>query len=405
MSFLTYLSSKKIYSPWQFALWRIAFGIFLVFYFLCLVPYASELYSDEGIFPDPTINWTYGYFPNLLNYLDSSFFVEWFVLGLAGLSLCIALGVFRRASAILVWYGMACLINRNVLTIDPALALTGWLLFALALIPRGEPLVLGKRTREVWYMPSFIYWGAWVTLGLSYTVSGVDKFMAPSWQNGSAFGYLLEMGIARKIWLNTAIHSSAVLTVGATWISGTAYILALPLVLIRQTRLFIWLTLTGMFIFVLLAFDLVQVALAILLFHAFLIDSTWFTARDGKRRLVLYDDSCGLCSRFVSFIAGEDVQHRYQFAGFSTQTAEKMLSAEERSRMEEMVFVEGEKEYRGFDAGIRMLESLGGIWRVAGLGRLIPHRVRKVGYKLLARNRHRLGLKTCALPSDERFLP
>lgn len=400
-----FFSDTKKYSPFQFALWRSLFGAYLAYYFLATLPYAAELYSSEGIFSNSTLNWTYGYFPNILDHFDSSFFVEGMIAILAALSLFLTVGWGRQASALLLWYGMACLMNRNILTVDPSLAFIGWLLIALVLIPAGEPLSLSRKGRK-WYMPAYIYWGAWLTLGLAYTASGVDKFMAPSWQNGLAMKYILELPIAYEWWFRDFLLALPEWLLRLqTWVAGGVFLTALPAVFFSRMRLVAWILLTAMFGFTLIMLDLVQVVLGVFLFHFFLFDSTWFTRKDGKRRLVLYDDSCGVCSRFISFVAREDLQNRYQFAGFGTQTAVKILSEEERKRMEEMVFMEGERVYRGADAGIRILESLGGMWRMASLARLLPPRMLEGGYRFLARNRHRLGLQVCVIPNDERFLP
>ena len=55
----------------QFALFRIFFGAFLTWHFIALIPYGSELFSNEGIISDPALNPTYGIFPNHLYFWDT----------------------------------------------------------------------------------------------------------------------------------------------------------------------------------------------------------------------------------------------------------------------------------------------------------------------------------------------
>ncbi|MCF5935948.1 DCC1-like thiol-disulfide oxidoreductase family protein, partial [Xanthomonas perforans] len=61
------------------------------------------------------------------------------------------------------------------------------------------------------------------------------------------------------------------------------------------------------------------------------------------------------------------------------------------------------------DAIVRVLAGLGGLWRLSEALRLIPRRVRDLGYRLIARNRYRWFGRSdhCMLPTPEqhaRFL-
>ena len=61
------------------------------------------------------------------------------------------------------------------------------------------------------------------------------------------------------------------------------------------------------------------------------------------------------------------------------------------------------------DAILYALAQLGGIWKLAAAGKLLPKGVRDVFYNLVARNRYRVfgKLDTCMLPEErhrKRFL-
>ena len=51
---------------------------------------------------------------------------------------------------------------------------------------------------------------------------------------------------------------------------------------------------------------------------------------------------------------------------------------------------------------IHVIQSLGGIWTVAGVGKIIPRPIRDMLYELVARNRYRVFGKyeTCMLPES-----
>ena len=74
------LPNGSFYSKYQFAIFRIIFGIYLAIHFLGLIPYASELWSVDGSISDHRILPSFGFFPNILFWGTSAEFVTIFVL-------------------------------------------------------------------------------------------------------------------------------------------------------------------------------------------------------------------------------------------------------------------------------------------------------------------------------------
>lgn len=276
----------KYYDKYQFAIWRILFGLYILFYFVRLFPYSVELFSSDGAMPNPAVNLTHGIFPNILDYYDSAYFIISFFYLMIIFSFFFTIGYFRRTSSFFLWYGWACMFNRNNLTEDPVLPYIGWLLMACALIPSGEPLSISKPKNKKWEMPAVIYYGAWLILGLSYTVTGIEKYFAPSWKNGLALKMIYESSIAWK-WPLTAFMISLplVLLKIQTWFAMALQTLSLPLYIFRKTRFWGWLVMTITHLIVLLTLDLVQVSLGILLFHLFVFDYRWKKTYFGNFRI------------------------------------------------------------------------------------------------------------------------
>jgi hypothetical protein len=144
----------------QFALFRVALGVYLAVHFAQLIPYGAELFSNQGMIGDARLNLTFGIFPNPLAIWDSPECVTTFLAGLTILSLVLAAGIFRRSAALLLWFGWACLFNRNNLIINPSLPYIGMLLLLSALVPLGENWSREK-TRPGWRFPPRVYWAAW----------------------------------------------------------------------------------------------------------------------------------------------------------------------------------------------------------------------------------------------------
>ena len=117
------------YPPLQFAMVRIFLGLYLATFFALLVPHAATIYGRDGMFHmlDTTP------FPNPL-LADSALAPPVFMAVFAALGLAYAAGLQRRALALLLWYGWACLINRLPFITIPSEGYVGWLLLASILV-------------------------------------------------------------------------------------------------------------------------------------------------------------------------------------------------------------------------------------------------------------------------------
>ena len=133
-------------------------------------------------------------------------------------------------------------------------------------------------------------------------------------------------------------------------------------------------------------------------------------------RLVLFDGTCGFCSRTVRTLLDADRRGILHFAPLQGATAATIRHAhpEVPDDLDSIVFVErgaqGEMVTWRSEAVFRILRALGGRWAVVALLRILPRGLTDAGYDLIARIRHRLGAvdTTCALPFPgvrARFLP
>ena len=126
--------------------------------------------------------------------------------------------------------------------------------------------------------------------------------------------------------------------------------------------------------------------------------------------IVLYDGVCGLCNRLVQFILKRDVENRFRFASLQSDFAATLLARHgANSRDLDTFYVvidHGQKNERILmrsDAILHVVKTLGGIWALAGTGRILPKTLRDAMYRLVARNRYRVFGKheSCMLPSPE----
>jgi predicted DCC family thiol-disulfide oxidoreductase YuxK len=129
--------------------------------------------------------------------------------------------------------------------------------------------------------------------------------------------------------------------------------------------------------------------------------------------LVFYDGLCGLCDRTVQFLLRRDPAQRLKFAPLQGETARQRTDLP--SELRSMVFIAQpgtaqEKIYFRSEAALRLLDHVGGWWRIVSWLRLLPRPVRDWGYDVIARRRYRWFGKfdSCRVPAPEfreRFLP
>lgn len=393
-------------SPHQFALFRILLGTYLLIHFTCLVPYAPEMFSERGLIPDGFWNPTSSILPNILNYYDAPVFTQAFLVLLAVLSGLLILGWRRPWVAILLWYGWACLFNRNIFIGNPGLAFVGWILLALVVIPTGEPLSKGKETNPDWTFPKEVFYGAWILLALGYTFSGIHKLGSPSWVDGSALSHVLSNPLARDTALREGLMAMPGLLKIMTWGTLGLEILFAPLALFMKLRPWVWAAMVGLHLGIIGVIDFADLTAGILLFHLFTFDARWLPARTAFNHqppILFFDGVCGLCNRFIDFLLQEDKTRVYQFSALQGDAARHYLNEEHRTQLDSLAVWDDGVTLRKSSAVLKCLADIGGVWGLSRIFYLIPAPVRDWVYDRIANNRYSLFGKrgTCRFPTPE----
>jgi len=270
--------SKLKYPVQQWIIIRAALGIYLAYYFVTLIPYTKELFTNQGIIVHQSFNFTYNLFPNILAYSNNPTILAMILSVLTIISLCFAGGLLQRPLALILWYGWACLYNLNNLIEQPSMGFLGWLILAAVVIPPASI----KNPDRKWFMPQTIYWGAWIILGISYSFSRLLKLTVPGWLEGVALPSILQMPITREFTLLLIPLVPPVLFKILAYIGTFLQITAAPAFLFSLTRKYYWGIFTLGFILVLIFFQLNTIIFAMLIFHAFVVDITWFTKPKKK---------------------------------------------------------------------------------------------------------------------------
>lgn len=130
--------------------------------------------------------------------------------------------------------------------------------------------------------------------------------------------------------------------------------------------------------------------------------TTGGAGRAGEPPVLFYDDRCGFCSATVRFVLRHETAHDLRFASLHGRLAARVLAGAGPGPVDTVVWynpVDNTVRVRS-DATLEIARYLGGAWRVAVIGRVVPRFIRDGMYDLVARHRHRLpfGHEACHVP-------
>ncbi|MBV7255640.1 DUF393 domain-containing protein [Pacificimonas sp. WHA3] len=124
---------------------------------------------------------------------------------------------------------------------------------------------------------------------------------------------------------------------------------------------------------------------------------------DQSRALFVFDGHCAFCSAAAAFVLRYDRAHRINLTPAQSPLGTALYNhyALRTDDYETNLLIEHGKLLTKADASIRLFELLGGIWRIAAIGRLLPRAMRDALYKMIARNRMRIAgrREQCFLPT------
>jgi len=126
--------------------------------------------------------------------------------------------------------------------------------------------------------------------------------------------------------------------------------------------------------------------------------------------MLVYDGSCGFCSRSVQFILRHERSHELLFVTRDSPLGRQLRSLFHLENVESMLWIANGVAATESSAVLNAARYLGGVWSaLASAALLVPSALRNWGYRLIARNRRRLSsaAASCWLPTPEqraRFL-
>lgn len=119
--------------------------------------------------------------------------------------------------------------------------------------------------------------------------------------------------------------------------------------------------------------------------------------------IMVFDGYCGLCSGFIDFILKHDPNGALKFLPAQSEIGESLFAhyGLKSTDYDTVLLIENGQLYTKMKASLKIIIGMGGIWRVAALGLLLPKFLANPLYDVIARNRIKwFGARdTCRLPT------
>ncbi|KZM48141.1 DUF393 domain-containing protein [Labrenzia sp. OB1] len=119
--------------------------------------------------------------------------------------------------------------------------------------------------------------------------------------------------------------------------------------------------------------------------------------------LIVFDGICLFCSGFARFMAQRDKTARFSFVNAHSQTGRALYLRHglDPDLLETNIVVYEGQAYTGMASFTAAMSSLGWPWKAFMVLDFLPHGFADKLYDRIARNRYRLGRRTCPLPSKD----
>ena len=122
--------------------------------------------------------------------------------------------------------------------------------------------------------------------------------------------------------------------------------------------------------------------------------------KENKTNLVIYDGACGFCKGSVNLLIKLDKKRALKYASLQGKYASNLNIDK---TIDSIVYYENQKLYYKSTAILKILNALGGVWRLSKIFYIIPKFIRDFIYDLIAKNRYIISKNSvqCKIPTQE----
>jgi len=121
-------------------------------------------------------------------------------------------------------------------------------------------------------------------------------------------------------------------------------------------------------------------------------------SRTVQEKIILFDGNCNLCGWSVRFILKHDHKRQFTYVQLQSEKAKELLSSLRFNPpdADSVIYLENGQLYVKSEAFFRIANSLGGLFKMMTVFRILPRKFTNRIYNLIARNRYKwFGKKEC----------
>ena len=125
-----------------------------------------------------------------------------------------------------------------------------------------------------------------------------------------------------------------------------------------------------------------------------------------NKKIILFDGLCNLCNSSVQFLIKRDSKDIFRFVSLQSELGKELLSKLPTAiqKTDSIIIYESEAVfYYKSQAVFQIIKSLGGLFNLLLIFKLLPHSIHDFIYDYIAKNRyHWFGKKEqCLVPTSE----
>lgn len=133
--------------------------------------------------------------------------------------------------------------------------------------------------------------------------------------------------------------------------------------------------------------------------------------KKNETSILLFDGVCNLCNGVVQFIIKNDPKGKFRFASLQSEAGQTLLKefGLKTDDFDTFVLVRGNEYFIRSTAVLRVLNELGGMWKLFSVLWIFPAPLRDLFYNAIANSRYKLfgRRESCMVPTaalKQRFL-
>ena len=110
----------------------------------------------------------------------------------------------------------------------------------------------------------------------------------------------------------------------------------------------------------------------------------------SENPIIVFDDTCGICNKWVRFILKWDEKKKFKFTSLKSQFAKNIYQNHSLPLdLDSIIYYCDDEVWIKSEAILKILKDLGGVYQFFCIFKIVPLKIRDSWYDIIAKNRYR----------------